>query len=172
MAGAGGVAVRADGGGVTINNTGTLIGSVDLNGAQNAMLNAPQALYVAGPTVNLGASGTLTNQGTVAPGGSQQIGTTRVVGNYVQTATGTLAIDLAPGGGGKAAQIDQLAVTQSARLAGSVTVRLIGAGQGGQGRQTLAFLTAGQGVTTSALAVAPSVIGNTSCRRPRPPPFR
>jgi hypothetical protein len=65
---------------------------------------------------------TLLNSGTVSPGESGR-GTLAVTGNYVQTDTGTLAIDL--GGTMPSSQFDQLAVGGTATLAGTLSVDLV-----------------------------------------------
>ena len=48
-------------------------------------------MFNTGATVNLGAGNTLTNAGTLSPGGAGVIQTTALTGNLVQTATGDFA---------------------------------------------------------------------------------
>ena len=75
------------------------------------------------PGATLGGTGTviglLTNNGTVSPGNSP--GTINVTGNYVQSATGTLLIEIA-----SASSFDHLVVTGSAALAGTLQVNTLG----------------------------------------------
>ncbi len=67
-------------------------------------------------------SGNLTNKGTVRPGGTGAAGTLTVTGNYTQTATGVLNIEL---GGTGAGTFDVLAVGGVANLNGTLNVSLI-----------------------------------------------
>ena len=78
-------------------------------------------------SINAGAllgSGTInanvTNGGQVIPGGTGAAGTSTINGNYTQTATGTLDIDI--GGTTAGSQYDQLAVSGTASLGGTVNV--------------------------------------------------
>ncbi len=90
----------------------------------------------------LGGSGTVTgnliNNGTVSPGNSP--GTITVTGNYTQTASGLLIIELA-----SSTSYDHLIVGSSAALAGTLQVNTLG-GYDPIG-QTFTFLTAGGGVS-------------------------
>ncbi len=67
-------------------------------------------------------NGNVTNRGTIRPGGTGAAGTLTVTGNYTQTSTGVLDIEL---GGTAAGTYDQLNVSGIATLAGSLTVSLI-----------------------------------------------
>ena len=83
-------------------------------------------------------SGNLANNGRLSPGYSP--GTINVAGNYTQSATGTLVIQLA-----SAASFDHLAVTGTAALAGGVQIDILG-GYDVRG-QSFTFLTADGGVS-------------------------
>jgi hypothetical protein len=93
---------------------------------------AAGATLAAGGTVRI-AHGTLTGTGTIdgdrtsggtlSPGGSSA-GALTVTGNYAQTATGTLTIDV--GGATAGSQFDQLFVGGAATLAGTLSADLIG----------------------------------------------
>ncbi|HTL68524.1 MAG TPA: autotransporter domain-containing protein [Lacunisphaera sp.] len=87
---------------------------------------------------NVTVAGNLVNSGTVSPGNSP--GTITVTGNYTQTATGTLVIELASG-----ASFDHLTIAGSAVLAGTLQVDLLG-GFNPLG-QSFTFLTASGGVS-------------------------
>ncbi len=83
-----------------------------------------------GLSINGGAlSGTgtinaaVTNGGQVIPGGTATAGTLTINGNYTQTSTGALDIDI--GGTTPGTQYDQLAVSGAAMLGGRINVSLI-----------------------------------------------
>jgi hypothetical protein len=67
--------------------------------------------------------GDLTNAGLVTPGGDGAAGLLWVIGNYTQTASGTLAIGL---GGAAAGTYAQLVVNGTATLDGTLQVNLLG----------------------------------------------
>jgi hypothetical protein len=75
----------------------------------------------------LSGSGTInaniTNGGQVIPGGTGAIGTLTINGQYTQTTTGSLTIDL--GGTTAGSQYNQLAVSGTATLGGTLNVSLI-----------------------------------------------
>jgi hypothetical protein len=66
----------------------------------------------------------VTNGGQVIPGGTGATGTLTINGNYTQTATGALDIDL--GGTTAGSQYGQLAVSRAATLGGTLNVATIG----------------------------------------------
>lgn len=82
--------------------------------------------------------GNVTNEGTVFPGGS--IGTLHINGNYIQTASGTLAIEVAP------SAHDVLAVSGTANLAGKLLIQVDPGASYVAGDQ-YQILTAGGGIT-------------------------
>ena len=65
----------------------------------------------------------VTNAGQVIPGGTGAAGLLTINGNYTQTATGSFDIDL--GGTTAGSQYDQLAVSGTATLGGTVDVTMI-----------------------------------------------
>ena len=97
-------------------------------------------------TVSVGAflggtptiTGNLVSNGTVSPGNSP--GTINVTGNYTQSSTGVLVIEIASG-----VLFDKLAITGSASLAGGLQVSVLG-GFNPSG-QSFTFLTAPGGVS-------------------------
>jgi hypothetical protein len=98
--------------GTTVLNGGTInSGPIFINGG---------SLSGSG-TIN--ASGLVTNRGQVIPGGTGAAGTLSINGNYTQTATGTLDIDIA--GTAAGSQYDQLAISGTAALGGSLDVALL-----------------------------------------------
>ncbi len=106
----------------------------------------------------IGTSGTVTNNGTVAPGNS--IGTLNIAGNYTQGGSSTLNIEVDTSG-----NTDKLIISGAAALDG--TLRIIPS-SGSYSSQTFNFLTAGSisGTFSSVVATnctAPSVTyGSTS----------
>lgn len=68
----------------TVDNSGTITGSVDLIGGNNAFNNLVGGVFNAGTSVILGAGNNLTNFGTLSPGGPDTIQTTLLVGNLIQ----------------------------------------------------------------------------------------
>ena len=100
----------------TVNNFGTVIGNVLLGSGRNAFNNMAGAVFNAGSTVDLGAGNTLTNAGTLSPGGAGVIQATALTGNLVQTATGRLLTDINLAGGTS----DRVNISGTASLAGAV----------------------------------------------------
>jgi len=121
------------GGNNTVNNFGTVTGSVVLDstrlvdnmilgggGGANTFNNMAGGLFNSGATVSLGAGNTLTNAGTLSPGGVGVIQTTALSGNLVQSATGRLLTDINIGG----ATSDRINVSGTANLAGAVQLQI------------------------------------------------
>ncbi len=106
----------------------------------------------------IGTSGTVTNNGTVAPGNS--IGTLNIAGNYTQGGSSTLNIEVDTSG-----NTDKLIITGTAALDGTLRIT---PSSGSYSSQTFNFLTAGSisGTFSSVVATnctAPSVTyGSTS----------
>ena len=117
-------------------------------------------MFNAGATVNLGAGNTLTNQGTLAPGGSGTIQTTALTGNLVQSGTGTFAVDLNLAG----ATADRLNVTGSANLAGTVGVSVTTLP--GALTQQFTILSATGGTTNNGLGLSASPALNAALSFP------
>jgi outer membrane autotransporter protein len=114
-----GAAIRGTTGNDTINNFGTVVGSVDLGTGSNALNNNAGATFNTGSIVNLGVGRTLTNAGTLSPGGSANPFTTTLTGSLVQTGTGTFETDVYADG-----RHDRLVVGRgSAALNGTLLVR-------------------------------------------------
>jgi uncharacterized protein with beta-barrel porin domain len=144
-----GLAIQGDTGNNTVNNFGTVIGNVILGSGTNAFNNMAGGSFNAGATVNLGAGNTLTNAGTLSPGGAGVIQTTALTGNLVQSATGRLLTDTNVAG----ATSDRINVSGTANLAGAVQLQV----------QNLTFapwqqtvLSAAGGVTNNGLSLTAS----------------
>ena len=87
-----------NGGNNTIENFGTVTGSFDLGGGNNSFINEAGATLNTGRYAIVGsltaASNLLLNNGTLYVGGSGNVFTTTVLGNWKQNASGTYGVDL------------------------------------------------------------------------------
>ncbi len=142
-----GWAISGGGNDETVNNHGTVIGNVDLGGGSNAFNNFAGALFQSGATADVGA---FTNAGTLSPGGVGTLQTTTFDDTFVQTRTGVLAIDL----NGAAGTSDQVVVSNTAALAGTVTVNLTSLPAAAQ--QTFTILQGLGGATDNGLMLSAS----------------
>jgi uncharacterized protein YhjY with autotransporter beta-barrel domain len=84
-----GNAIIGTSGNDTINNYGTVTGTVNLGTGTNAFHNDVNATFNSGKIVNLGTGNMLTNAGTLSPGGQRNPLTTTLTGNFVQSSSGT-----------------------------------------------------------------------------------
>ncbi|MCP3370526.1 autotransporter domain-containing protein [Bradyrhizobium cajani] len=141
-----GMAIAASTGNDAVSNFGTVIGNVDLGAGTNVFNNTAGGLFNAGASVSLGAGNTLTNAGTLSPGGAGTIQATALTGNLVQTATGRLVFDFNMAGG----SADRVNVSGTANLAGTVQLRLLNP-QPGVYQQII--VSAAGGVTNSGLSL-------------------
>ena len=144
-----GLAINGDTGNNTINNFGTVIGNVSLGTGTNAFNNMAGGLFNSGATVSLGAGNTLTNAGTLSPGGAGAIQTTALTGNLVQTTTGRLAIDFNMA----TRATDRVNASGTANLAGAVQLQLSNL-QLGAFQQTI--VSAAGGTTNNGLSLLAS----------------
>jgi outer membrane autotransporter protein len=109
---------------VTVENSGTVTGSIVQNGALGADIsfeNLFGGLFNMGSMVYLGDGNELRNAGTLSPGGKDAVATVQVKGDLVQEAGGTMLIDV----DGANNTADLINVTGSANLAGTATVKLV-----------------------------------------------
>jgi len=116
--------------GATLTTTGTLTGAVTNRGTLNAT-----------GTIN----GAVTNGGVFSTGGSGAIAAVTINGNLVQTADGSLVVDVDRA----SSTNDRVTVTGTADLAGTVDLNLTGADPVG----LFTIVSAGGGVTDSGLAL-------------------
>lgn len=100
------------------------------NVSVGAALTSSGTIYILGGVLSGGGSvgtGTLPvnviSSGTVSPGGDGSVGVLTIVGNYTQTVTGVLNLDV--GGYNPGTDFDQLIVTGSVQLAGTLNVNLL-----------------------------------------------
>ena len=110
-----GTAIVGGAGTETINNFGTVRGSVNLGAGANLFDNKAGGLFESGPQVNVGAAGTFNNSGTLSIGGDG-IQTTAVTGNFVQTGAPKWVVDI-----GSVGVSDTLTTSGRAQLGTSVT---------------------------------------------------
>jgi hypothetical protein len=129
----------------TVHNFGTITGDVTLDGP-SVFNNHFGALFNSGQLVQ---AGVVTNEGTIAPGGRGFITQTLLSDQFVQTGTGTFAVDI--NGQGSS---DQIAVSDTAQLAGKVAVNVLSLPAPGPMRYVI--LTAPGGVTDNGLGLSTS----------------
>jgi outer membrane autotransporter protein len=116
--GVAGNAIIGNSGNETIDNYGTVTGSVDLGVGSNAFNNRVAATFNSGTLVHLGTGNILTNAGTLSPGGQWTPLTTTLTGNFVQSSSGTFEVEVYKDG-----EHDKLHVNgDSASLDGTLTV--------------------------------------------------
>ena len=139
-----------DTGNNTINNFGTLIGSAAMGTGANAINNEAGGIFIMGSSIDLGAGNTLTNNGIMAPGGSNNVFASAANGNLVQSATGQYFtdVDLTANAG------DRINVTGTANVAGLVDTNLINTGGAQPGNFQFTILNAAGGVTNTGLALS------------------
>jgi uncharacterized protein with beta-barrel porin domain len=162
-----GLAISGTDGNDAVDNTGVVIGSIDLDGGVNAFDNKPSGSFLSGPTVNLGPLGLLTNEGLLSPGGLGNVITTNVTGSFLQTSTGTYALDL---------QFldqtsDRINVTGTASAAGTVSINILNPGLALTGSHDVIIVSAAGGVTSHAglgLSHLPTAVATYSLTYPNP----
>ncbi|OOG21477.1 hypothetical protein B1C78_16055 [Thioalkalivibrio denitrificans] len=145
-----GQAITATGGNDTIHNHGRIIGSVDLGEGVNAFNNLQGGLLDAGTQIQLGAGNTLTNAGTLSPGGSGMPLTTTLSGQLVQESSGALALDMSMAG----LESDHLSVSGSAHLQGSLGLKPIDTGYARPGANQQVLVSAAGGVVTDEFTLS------------------
>jgi len=144
-----GNALIATTGDETINNFGTIAGSVDLGTGNSTFNNMTGSWFLPGTTVNLGGTGTLTNKGTLSPGGLENVVTTTVTGNYVQQSSGVYAVDIDT----RAGTADHVKVSGATALAGWVAPNIANKGFALPGTQQVTIVTGNTGITNNGLKV-------------------
>lgn len=147
----------------TITNRGTLIGDVDLTGGgqtgrvlfDNGFDGAASAILRTGPegVIALGDGGRLRNGAILDIGGVGKVARATITGNFEQTESGRLLVDIAPLATDPALRNDLLTVTGTASLRGVVEPHVIDGLS--PGRYT--FLRAGQVENVGASATGSSI---------------
>jgi len=155
VGGIGGNALIGTTGNEAVSNFGTVTGNVDLGAGSNSFNNQLDARINSGTIFNLGAGNTLTNSGIFSPGDNGTIKSTELTGNFVQSETGTLAIDVnlhdvkaeklvVSGAGAQQGQADKLIVSGTTDLAGRVAINKI-TGHATPGTRNYTIVASGQG---------------------------
>jgi hypothetical protein len=142
-AGPSGTAIIAGIGNETVDNFGTITGSVDLGAGANAFTNHAGALFNSGPVVNVGVGNLFANDGTIDPGDPGNVLTTSLTGNFVQSSSGIFVVDV------NGAAADRIDIAGMATLAGLVKPNVASVGSTKQ----WTILTATGGVTNSGITV-------------------
>ena len=138
----------------TVDNYGTISGSVLLGPWSNPFNNYDGALFNMGATVNIGADSALTNGGTLSPGGVGNVATTTLTGILINEETGTLLFDVDMDN----ATADRINVTNTASLDGDLALNFVTANGT---PDTYTIVTTGAGVTTQSLTLLnPFVVGD------------
>jgi uncharacterized protein with beta-barrel porin domain len=151
---ASGTAASISGREVGINNYGTLNGNIVAAGTDDTVFS-----NFAGGILNSGTSlalngGTLTNYGTLSPGGDGEIEATALQGKFAQTSTGIFTVDA----DWESGHSDRLDVVGAAELAGVVAVNAINfpdaEDRDNEGlTKSFTILTATLGVTDNGITV-------------------
>jgi hypothetical protein len=143
-----------------INRRGGLIfGDINLSGGNNGLTNEEGSYAALGKDIFIGKGPTQTflNQGFVTPG-DLGIYDSLITGNYEQTRTGALNINL----DFQADQHDRLNITQKARLAGDLNVALSSIPLVKPGQRDLVFAATEGGIAEKELqlTIAPSIVAD------------
>ncbi|MEM1049256.1 MAG: autotransporter domain-containing protein [Pseudomonadota bacterium] len=142
-------AIETTSGNDIVDNFGTVTGSVDMRGGANTFNNRAGGIFNSGPVAIIGAGNTLSNAGTLSPGGTGTVQTTALTGNIVQTGTGTFVVDIDPSAGTG----DLVTVTGTANLAGTVQAAVVNPAPG---TQSVTILSAAGGTTNNGLGLVAS----------------
>jgi hypothetical protein len=138
-----------------ISNVG-VIGNIDLGTGTNSFHNTATSTLVSLDYVKLNG-GLLKTDGVFTPGGNGLVQTTRVEGDFKQTASGVFLADLDLGKTGKAGEIDRLDVTGKLDLKGKFILQIADPGHILPGDHTATILNGAGALTSSGLQlVAPT----------------
>ncbi|MCK4509913.1 MAG: autotransporter domain-containing protein, partial [Desulfuromonadales bacterium] len=151
-----GMAILGSTGSEIVDNYDTVIGNVNLGEGQNAFNNHQDAMMFVGRTVHIGAGNDFTNAGQISLGGANNLLTTDLTGNIVQTSTGTSFVDLDFDGN----QADLVQASGIADFSGTVELNTLNPASLLPGTHNVAIVTAEDGVVDSgtALVVQPSAV--------------
>ena len=145
-----GFAMTADTGNDTVDNFGTMTGSVDLGTGANAFNNNAGGLYNMGANTVLGAGNALVNNGTVSPGGVNNVFTSAVTGNFTQTSLGTYLLDVDFGPN----TADRINVSGTASLAGLLQLNFLNKDKALPGDHEITIFSAAAGTTNAGIALS------------------
>ena len=120
FSGVGGYAILGGAANEDVVNTGVIMGSVNLGAGINAIDNKPGGFFDAGSVVYVGPNNLVTNEGLLSPGAFNNVLTTNITGNLLQTPTGIYGLDL-----NLEPSNDLINVTGTATMSGKVVVNLV-----------------------------------------------
>ena len=120
FSGVGGYAILSGAANEDVVNTGVIMGSVNLGDGINAVDNKPGGFFDAGSVVYVGPNNLVTNEGLLSPGAFNNVLTTNITGNLLQTPTGVYGLDL-----NLEPSNDLINVTGTATMSGKVVVNLV-----------------------------------------------
>jgi hypothetical protein len=187
QSGLAGMTVTGGAGGEAFTNYGHLIGSIDLGGGANSLLNQPyrsaanptpySGIYDSGSTIYLGAGNTFTNAGVLSPGFLLNVFTSNETGNFVQTGNGACGSFGAPTTtcGYIATDLDfnnqtgdRLNATGTANLGGAVVINILNPGLALPGTHDVTLISAAGGASLSSptLLYQPTAVGTYSLVQP------
>ena len=166
LAGESGTAVSATSGDDAIDNSGTLLGDIDLGAGANALVNETGGQVLSGGTIHLGAGNRFSNAGLLAPGGSGVVRTTALDGEYVQGSSGLAQMDLDLATN----TMDALSATGTVALDGTVNVDLLNVQNVRPGGYFGTLFAGSAGATDAGIVLetAPSVVISYALTRPNP----
>jgi uncharacterized protein YhjY with autotransporter beta-barrel domain len=151
-----GMAIFATSGNDAVYNHNTVIGNVDLGSGRNSFHNLPGAWLLSGPLLAVGHGNQVINGGYLSPGGTGRFMTTNLLGNFVQTSSGTYLTDL----DFRTDRSDQIRVSGSARVGGTVRLNTLHPTDILPGIHTVNIVTTGNSMINSGvrLDVRPSAV--------------
>lgn len=135
-----------------IENSGLITGDILMGAGANVLTNAMGG-ELRGSRIDAGAGNTFTNAGDLNPGGTGTTQKTVVVGNFVQTASGKLLVDI---NDATALKSDLVEVTGRATLAGLVVPNVVNIND--TIRSEYKIVTAAGGATDTGLAANPGSV--------------
>ena len=148
--GATGLTISSLSGDTTVSNGGLLLGSVGLAaGGNNVLHNLSGGTILAGPSLDLGGTGVLQNDGVLQIG-SGAIGGTRINGSFIQSALGSLALRVDQA----THAADAVSVSGAAQLGGVLGVTTLNPGRVTPGSFSLAAVVADGGLHLDGLTLS------------------
>ncbi|NVO58583.1 hypothetical protein HW561_22655 [Rhodobacteraceae bacterium B1Z28] len=149
-------------GAITISNYGTISGSIKLfeNATGSTFLNASDGVFNMGSIVDLGSGGgTLSNLGTLSPGGSDQIFTSTISGGALaQGSAGSLLIDLEMNTASDDENVDVIIADKVTSLEGTLTVNATGVNKVSHGASGSVFVLVSDDLSEEDLTVSDTVL--------------
>ncbi len=145
---AGGWAILSGAGNEAVTNYGTVTGSFDLGTGANSFTSIAGATFNAGADAKLGSGNLFTDNGYFSPGGTGNVMTTNLVGNWNQSSTGAykLDVDLDPAS-------DLFNISGTAVLNGAIDLNIMDPAAAKPGSQDFLVLHADGGVTHTGLTL-------------------